>query len=144
MEHPIAWGVGIVIGATAMIIIIKYYSEWKKAQQTNDKEALSKYNVQKDTFDTLTYAEISSWYKNNKEKYTDSAQMIIALPKCMKQFHPNIEVGIGDDLDNHVFQLFYNPDTKEIYAMRDIEFLNIEPNLHALIIENDGIVIVAE
>lgn len=144
MEHPIAWGVGIVIGATAMIIIIKYYSEWKKAQQTNDKEALSKYNIQKDTVDTLTYDEISVWYKNNRDKYGDDAQMIVALPKCMEKFNTNIDNSETGDLENHIFQLFYNPKTKEVYAMRDIEYLDIEPNLHAFIIENDGIVIISE
>ena len=156
LKEALAIGGGIVVGVVLCYggyRLYKYYSEKNTskdedvfAEKLKEKEAQAKkFNelISNQTYvELLTAKELTSWFKENRSTVPENAKMIITKPtqenmKGLGYFGEN-----DLDVDTNIVQVFYDDVSGEVYKIRLVNYTDIESNLQAQLIEQDGMIIV--
>ena len=156
LKEALAIGGGIVVGVALCYggyCLYKYYSEKNTlksedifAEKLKEKEnQAKKYNelISNQTYvELLTAKELTSWFKENRSTVPGNAKMIITQPT------PENMKGLGYfcendlDVDTNIVQVFYDDVSGEVYKIRLVNYTDIESNLQAQLIEQDGMIVV--
>jgi len=158
MRAALAIGGGVVVGIVLCYggyRLYKYYLEKNKSGNRDPfAEKLKERNEQKKRFDELinnqsyvellTGKELSTWFKENRNTVPENAKMVIITPtpENLKGLGYYVENDL--DKDSNIIQVFYNEVSGEVYKIRLVNYTNIESNLQAQLIEQDGMIIVTE
>lgn len=158
LKEALAIGGGIVVGVAICYggyCLYKYYSE-KNAQSDEDvfatrlkeKEAQSqKFNdlVANQTYiDLLTAKDLTAWFRENRGSVPEKAKMIIVMPTADNMKGLGYYGDNDLDVDTNVIQVFYDAEIGEVYKIRLVNFTDIESNLQAQLMEQDGMIVVTE
>lgn len=156
LKEALAIGGGIVVGVALCYggyRLYKYYSEKNStkdedvfAEKLKEKEVQAqKLNelISKQTYvEFLTAKELTSWFKANRDTVPENAKMIITKPT------PENMKGLGYlgendlDVDTNIIQVFYDDVSGEVYKIRLVNYTDIDSNLQAQLIEQDGMIVV--
>jgi hypothetical protein len=156
LKEVLAVGGGIVVGVAICYVgyrVYKNYSE-KNAQKEKDifAEKLKEKEAQAKRFsdllssqiyvENLTAKDLTAWFKENRNTVPEDAKMIIITPTEANLKGLGYSADSDLDIDTNVIQVFYNDVTSEVYKNRLVNFTNIESNLQAQLIEQDGMMVV--
>lgn len=161
IRDGVALGLGIAVGVVVAGAAI-YYVYNKKKNQELDREAeasrkfADKLKNSKESgkslkellatqayVDLLTTKELTSWFRNNQDGIESEYKMIISIPT------EDIITGLGYSKDieidpnKNVLQMFYDGEKKKVLKIRLVNFTDIESNLQAHLIEEDGMLVVS-
>lgn len=161
-KQVLAFGGGILIGVAVVGVGYYCYKQYKKNEEVSDEEIgnrkfaekVKKMEESSKRFETLlatqsyvellTAKELTSWFKENHTGINEEAKMIIAYPT------EDILKGLGYyanealDTETNIIQLFYDEETKEVLKIRLVSYSEIESNLQAILIEQEGMMVVTD
>lgn len=161
-KQALAFGGGILVGVAVIGVGVYCYKQHKKkenlsAEEISDKkfaekikkteEAAKKFEELLSTqsyVELLTAKELTSWFKTNRENIDEAAKMIIAYPTedTLKGLGYYVKEKL--DTETNIIQLFYNEDTSEVLKIRLVSYSEIESNLQAALIEQEGLMVVTD
>ena len=158
IRHRFAFIVGIVVGVVVFGMAIYYFYRSQKinrldknadAHDTN-AEGLTKAKdknidelLSNQAFvENLTGNELTGWFKKNIDSFPDTIKMVIAIPteETLKGLGYSITEKI--DPEKNIIQFFYDDIKKEVVKIRLVSFININSNLQAHLIEENGLILV--
>ena len=164
IRNGVAFGIGAAVGVVAVGIGMAVYYYYRKKQTVNtDKEAaasekftellevsegskksLKELTENRMNVEFLTVKEITGWFKENKNDLPDNIKMIVFIPteKMLKGLGYAITERI--DPDRNIIQLFYDDEKKEAVRIRLVHYSDIDSNLQAHLIEEDGMIVITE
>lgn len=162
IRNGVAFGIGAAVGVVAVGIGMAVYYYYRKKQTVNtDKEAaasekftellkvsegskksLKELTENRMNVELLTVKEITGWFKENKNGLPDSIKMIVIIPteEMLKGLGYAITERI--DPDRNIIQLFYDDEKKEAVRIRLVHYSDIDSNLQAHLIEEDGMIVI--
>ena len=117
----------------------------KKVKKHEEKKQKLNDLITNQTYvELLTARELTDWFRKKIEKVISKAKMMVLVPseEHMRGLGYPAETDI--DVDTNVVQLFYDEDTNEAVLVRLVNYTDIESNLQARLIENDGMLVVTE
>lgn len=111
------------------------------------EEQAQKFNalVENQTYvELLTAKELTNWFKANRKNVASDAKMIIVTPteENMRGLGYSTENNL--DADTNIIQLFYNEEEGTVLLARLVSFTDINSNLQAELIEQEGMIIVTD
>lgn len=162
IRNGVAFGIGAAVGVVAVGIGMAVYYYYRKKQTVNtDKEAaasekftellkvsegskksLKELTENRMNVELLTVKEITGWFKENKNGLPDNIKMIVIIPteEMLKGLGYAITERI--DPDRNIIQLFYDDEKKEAVRIRLVHYSDIDSNLQAHLIEEDGMIVI--
>lgn len=159
-KEALCIGAGIAVGAVICYGGYKLYTYYQAQNGEKDKteenfekrlkakeEAAKKLNdllSNQSYVEMLTSKELTAWFKENRSQFGDNVKMIIISPT--EQNMKGIGyLDSGDiDIDTNIVQLFYNEETEKALKVRLINYTNIDSNLQAHLIEQNGMIVVTD
>ena len=161
IRNGVAFGIGVTVGVIAVGAVAYYIYTQKKKTVSGDKEAEGskkfseklKQNVsgtkslegliQSQVFvDLLTSKDLTDWFKENKNDFPESIKMIISVPTEENLKGMGYAITKIIDPQKNIIQLFYDDEKKEVIKIRLVNYANIETNLQAHLIEENGMIVV--
>lgn len=142
MNHSLAFGIGAaVVGTAAIVIAYKIYSDRKERFASESKIATRELMKNCAFVDELSIKELTAWFKENRDKFIKEAKMIVAIPTAerMRQLGYSGEVDV--DESKNIIQFFYDFDKNRILDIRAVSFSEIESNLQAQLLEQNGLIV---
>lgn len=158
LKEAMFFGCGIVVGVAVCYTgyrLYKYYTE--KGSVTEDdvfEKKLGKNELQAKRFNELisnqtyveflTAKELTAWFKDNRSSVPENAKMIILIPT---EEHMKGLGYLGEnelDENTNIIQVFYNENSGDVYKIRLVSYTDIESNLQANLIEQDGMIVVTD
>ena len=160
IRNGVAFGIGITVGVVVAGAAIYYvYNKKKNIEIEREAEASEKFAeklrskkssvkslkellVTQAYVDLLTSKELTNWFRDNQDGLETSYKMIISIPT------EDIINGLGYtkdvdiDPDKNVLQLFYDDENKKVLKIRLVGFTDIESNLQAHLLEEDGMLVI--
>ena len=162
IRDGVAFGVGVVVGVIVVGAVAYYIYAQKKKSTNVDKEEESsrefseklKQNasnakslddlIRNQAFvELLTSKELTGWFKENKNAFPESIKMIISVPTEENLKGMGYTITENIDPEKNVIQLFYDDEKKKVVKSRLVNYANIESNLQAHLIEENGTIVVA-
>ncbi len=161
IRSGVAFGIGVTVGVIAVGAVAYYMYTQKKKATNNDKEAEAskkfseklKQNISNEKslddliknqafVELLTSKELTGWFKENKNSFPENTKMIISVPT--EEILKGMGYAITENIDSekNVIQLFYDDANKRILKIRLVNYSNIESNLQAHLIEENGMIVV--
>lgn len=161
-KQVLAFGGGVLVGAVIIGGFYYCYKRSKKNEKISDEEASDKKFEEKinkkeeatkrfeklistqSYVELLTAKELTSWFKENRVSIDKDAKMIITYPT------EDVLKGLGYytneslDTNTNIIQLFYKEDSSEVLKIRLVSYSEIESNLQATLIENEGMIIIKD
>lgn len=92
----------------------------------------------------LTTKELTTWFKENKSRFAANAQMLITTPTVENMRGLGYPVESDIDADANIIQLFYDEESGNALLVRLVNYTDIDSNLQAKLIENEGMIVVTE
>ena len=148
MKNEVFWGIGVIVLGVA----VYYFFNNKKDKKTVNNP-IKKKDIKQDSVideliknqcyvEDLTIEELLTWFKEHKNQVPDTAKMVIAIPddRIIKGFDRVLNGQI--EKTKTVIQLFYNDTEEKFYLNRLINYKNIDTNLQARLIEEDGMIVI--
>lgn len=157
-KQTLAFGSGILVGTVIVGICFFCYKKYKEkrigeehgSKVFAEKEKITGESIERfeellsnqSYVELLTAKELTTWFKENLGNIDREAQMIIAYPT------EDILRGLGYyskeklDTETNIIQLFYDKEKDEVLKIRLISYTDIESNLHATLIEQEGMMVV--
>lgn len=158
MKEIIALAGGVVVGAAICYGGYRLYKYYKEQNETKEKDAFEEKLKAKEAqsqklkdlianqtyVELLTTKELTSWFKENKNHVATSAQMIITTPtmETMRGLGYPAETELNPD--TNIIQLFYDEESGSALLVRLVNYTDIDSNLQAKLIENEGMIVVTE
>lgn len=161
IRSGVAFGIGVTVGVIAVGAVAYYIYTQKKKTANVDKEAeaskkfsekLKRNESNAKSLDELlrtqayvellTSKELTSWFKENKSSFPETVKMIISIPteETLKGMGYDLTENI--DPEKNVIQLFYDDEKKEVVKIRLVNYSNIDSNLQAHLIEENGMIVI--
>lgn len=115
----------------------------KVQQKAKEKQKFDELLTTQTHVELLTATELTTWFKENKGKYNEETQMLIVTPTIehMRGLgYPSVN---NLDENKNILQLFYD-EKVGVVECRLVNFSNIETNLEANLIEQEGMIVVTE
>lgn len=159
-KEALCIGAGIAVGAALCYGGYKlhtfYHNQNREKDNTTDdfdKRLKSKEEVARKLNDLLsnqsyvellTSKELTAWFKENRSQFREKVKMIIVTPT--EQNMKGIGyMDSGDiDVDTNIVQLFYSDEEGKVLKVRLINYTNIDSNLQAHLIEQNGMIVVTD
>lgn len=92
----------------------------------------------------LTSNELTGWFKENRGKVNSNAKMIITTPTEDNMRGLGYPAETDLDVDTNIVQLFYDEDAGNVLLVRLVNYTNIDSNLQANLIEQEGMIVVTD
>jgi hypothetical protein len=149
---------GIVVGAAICYggyCLYKYYKS-KNSEQEEDvfaeklksrEDKAQKLNelIANQTYvELLTAKELTGWFKANRNKVSSNAKMIITTPTEENMRGLGYPADNDLDVDTNIIQLFYDDEAGNALLVRLVNFTDIDSNLQAKLIEQEGMIVVTD
>ena len=151
-KNGLAFGLGITVGVIA-VGIVAYYCYKKKKTNTSDKDAetsemflerlkkgktfnLEDLSMEKALVEILTLKELTGWLKNSTSSISDISRMYVIAPDKIEDL-----TNISTIPENTVLQLLTD-DAGKIIKGRKINYSSIDSSLQAILLEQDGLLVV--
>lgn len=158
MKEVFACAGGVIIGVVICYggyRLYKYYKEQNETKETDafaEKLKIKEAQNQKlrdlianQTYvELLTAKELTGWFKENKNRVATGAQMIITTPTVENMRGLGYPAETDLDADTNIVQLFYDEETGSALLVRLVNYTDIDSNLQAKLIENEGMIVVTE
>lgn len=149
---------GAVLGAAICYGAYRFYKYYKLQNANNGSDIFAeklkvneaKNNKLRDIIANQTYVELltpkelTTWFKDNKKNVLPNAQMIILTPTEDNMRGLGYPAETGLDVETNIVQLFYDEKSGNSLLIRLVNFTNIDSNLQAKLIENEGMIVVTE
>lgn len=90
----------------------------------------------------LTSKELTSWFKQNQNKVEAKAKMLIVIPTEDNMSGLGYPKESDIDTEANIIQLFYDEDMGKVLLIRLLSYTDIDSNLQAKLIEQDGMIVV--
>jgi hypothetical protein len=87
---------------------------------------------------TVNSATIVQWFKSNKSSMDENVTRIIAIPTKELLEHLGYKLDAEFDKDRNLIQFYYDNKTNDVLNWRIIRYENIDSNLQAKLLENNG------
>lgn len=156
MKEMLPYVGGMIVGAAICYGGYRLYKYYKKEniKEENDifeeklklKEIKSeKLNdlIRNQTYvNLLTSKELTSWFKQNQNKVEEKAKMLIVIPTQDNMSGLGYPKESDIDTEANIIQLFYDEDKGKVLLIRLISYTDIDSNLQAKLIEQDGMIVV--
>ncbi len=158
MKEVLACAGGVVVGVAICYGGYRLYKYYKSQNEEKEKdifaEKLKAKEVQcqklKDLIANQTYVELlttkelTNWFKENKNRVATSAQMIITTPTVENMRGLGYPAETALDAETNIVQLFYDEESGNALLIRLVNYTDIDSNLQAKLIENEGMIVVTE
>lgn len=149
---------GVVVGVAICYGVYRFYKYYKLQNVDNEsdifaeklrvKEARSQKLrdlIANQTYvELLTTKELTTWFRDNKKNVASNAKMIILMPTEDNMRGLGYPAETDLDADTNVVQLFYDEESGNSLLIRLVNFTDIDSNLQAKLIENEGMIVVTE
>ena len=98
----------------------------------------------KTVIENLTAKDLSAWFKEYKNDFSNEPKMIIAIPS--DDILKGLLYPITEPLDKekNILQWFYDTDNKKVLKIRLVSYQNIDTNFQTHLLENNGMIVVTE
>lgn len=92
----------------------------------------------------LTTRELTRWFKENRSRVASDAKMLIVT--ATKEHMQGLGYPAETDLDEdtNLVQLFYDEENGDALLIRLVNYVDIDSNLHAKLIEREGMIVVTD
>lgn len=158
MKEVLACAGGVVVGVAICYGGYRLYKYYKSHNEEKEKdvfaEKLKTKEIQcqklKDLIANQTYVELltakelTNWFKENKNRVATSAQMIITTPTVENMRGLGYPAETDLDTETNIVQLFYDEELGSALSIRLVNYTDIDSNLQAKLIENEGMIVVTE
>ena len=158
MKEVLACAGGVVVGVAIFYggyRLYKYYEAQKKdkdkdifAEKLKVKEEQSqrlKDLIANQTYvELLTSKELTGWFKENRHKVNGNAKMIITTPTEDNMRGLGYPAETDLDADTNIVQLFYDEDAGNALLVRLVNYTDIDSNLQAKLIEQEGMIVITD
>ncbi len=156
LRNELAFGLGIAAGVIVAGAVAYYFytknknkvteseSERKFAEKLEKQNFIEEFIAGQTYVDTLTSKELTSWFRENRDKYPKNAKMIISTTETEIAKSLGLSEADGINTKTSVIQMFYDDVTEKILKSRLVGYAEIESNLQAHLIENNGIIVVTD
>lgn len=149
---------GVVVGAAICYGGYRLYKYYKKQQEVKEPDVFAeKLKSQEEQsqrlndlianqiyVDLLTTKELTGWFKVNKSKVASDAKMIITTPTADNMRGLGYPGDSNLDVDTNILQLFYDENSGDALLVRLVNFTDIDSNLQAKLIEQEGMIVVTD
>jgi hypothetical protein len=159
LKTILPFGIGFAVGGMAIYAAYKYFKskdpnneKLRKEAEYEAKTKLAEERLKKlhDLINNQSYVEnlsskdLSAWFKENKAEFGEGVKMIIAVPTddALKGLGYPITEPI--DKDKNILQWFYDENAGKVLKIRLVNFTNIDSNFQTHLLENNGMIVVAE
>jgi len=119
----------------------------KKLREKEEKNRKFSELVSNQTYvELLTSQVLTAWFKDNYAQFDKTARMMIVMPTPEHMGGLGYPVSNDLDVNSNVVQLIFDEsesNTINVLKSRLVNFTDIESNLQAYLIEQDGMIIVA-
>lgn len=156
MKEALTFSSGVVCGISISFLgssIYKYYKS-QKIKKNNDIFT-DKLNTEREHkfqnlitnqthVNVLTTKELTGWFKKNREKVDKNAKMIIITPTEDNMRGLGYPRETNLDIETNIIQLFYDEESGNALLIRLVNFIDIDSNLQAKLIEQEGMIVVID
>jgi hypothetical protein len=147
-NHGLAFGVGIVAGVVIVYAGYQYYKKKNVRENENlyakrkNLKGINELLAKQENVATVDYENLEGWFKGNPVEVKD-AKLMIAIPdeKILNAVGYALDDSQSVDLSKYLIQSVFNSKSGTVYKLRIIKFENIESQLQAQLLENEGMVI---
>lgn len=141
--------VGVVIGIAIFSVLRKKYKEQETEKITEEKriEKQKKYEdllSSQAYVETLNVDELTAWYTEQNKQYDEKVKMLIVSPSEEMMVGLGFNKGTALNQETNILQVICDKEVDKILKIRLVSFEHIESNLQALLLENDGMIVVSE
>ena len=156
MKEMLPYVGGMIVGAAICYGGYRLYKYYKKEniKEENDifEEKLKLKEIKSEKLNDLirnqkyvnllTSKELTSWFKQNQNKVEEKAKMLIVIPTQDNMSGLGYPKESDIDTEANIIQLFYDEDKGKVLLIRLISYTDIDSNLQAKLIEQDGMIVV--
>lgn len=149
---------GVVVGVAICYGGYRLYKYYKSQNEDKEKDAFAEKLKEKEAqsqklkdlianqtyVELLTTKELTNWFKENKNRVATSAQMIITTPTVENMRGLGYPAETDLDTETNIVQLFYDEESGNALLVRLVNYTDIDSNLQAKLIENEGMIVVTE
>lgn len=160
-KEAIAFSGGILVATVAVGVGVYWYNSHKNEKMNKEEKenqlfadkikksemAAKRYEELMATqsyVEVLTSSELSAWFKANKDMMGENIKMLIVTPTDEIMKGLGYIAGDRIDTESNLVQLFYNEKTGNVLKIRLINYAEIDSNLQANLIEQEGMMVVVE
>lgn len=158
VKELLACAVGVVLGVAICYGGYRLYKYRKEQNAKKEKDIFSeklkvkeeKERKLKNLISNQTYVELlntkelTSWFKDNRSRVGSNAKMIITTPTEDNMRGLGYPAETDLDVDTNILQLFYDEEKGDALLVRLINYTNIDSNLQAKLIEQEGMIVVTD
>lgn len=158
MKEVLACTGGVVLGAAICYggyCLYKYYKQKKvikekdvfaeKLKVKKEKEQKLKELINNQTYvELLSTRELTSWFKENRSRVDSTAKMIITTPTEDNLRGLGYPAESNLDVNSNIIQLFYDEEHGNALLVRLVNYTDIDSNLQAKLIEQEGMLVVID
>lgn len=145
MEHPWAFGIGVAVGVAVAVVAYKYYKSQKEVatQKREEERLLHVTALMKDRpiLNVLTLDDLVAWFDDNLKNNRDMPVKVIAFPSKDTLSGIGLTEALDIDPRHNIIQFFYDNNSGKAGEMRIVGYENIDSNLEAKMLEQDGIIV---
>lgn len=129
---------GVLLGLVVVGVVYELCKN-KKSQKRLEELIDNQAHVE-----MLTVKELSKWFKENRHQFSNNAKMVVTYPTedILKGLGYESEVYI--DKETNIIQFFYDEATSRAMKIRLINYTEIDSNLQAQLLEQDGMLVVTD
>lgn len=158
MKEVLACAGGVVVGVAICYGGYRLYRYYKEQNEKKEKDVFAeklkakeeKVQRLKDLIANQTYVELlttkelTNWFRENRSKVASDAKMIITTPTedTMRGLGYPAETDL--DVDTNIVQLFYDEERGDALLVRLVNYTDIDSNLQAKLIEQEGMIVVTD
>lgn len=142
-SHAIALGAGIVVGLAACYVGYKYITK-KNVTVKKSTKYISDLISRQEVVDTFTAKDMADWFEANKAQFDPKSKRVVATPTEEMIKGLGFEINESYEPQKHIIQFFFDDSTNKVLKLRFVSFKNIESNLQAHLLDNDGMIVVTD
>ena len=156
MKEVLACTGGVIVGLVICYGGYRLYKSWNSINEGKDAFA-EKLKIQeekaqrlKDLISNQTYVELltakelTNWFKENRSKVTSDAKMLIITPTEENMRGLGYPAETVLDVETNIVQVFYDEEKGDALLVRLVNYTDIDSNLQAKLIEQEGMIVVTD
>ena len=140
LKETLLFAGGVVVGAAVIYGAYRYYQYRKASDTVSSTESESFAYVE-----LLTSKELTAWFRENISQFGENVKMMVVTPTEAHMGGLGYPAANELDINTNLLQLIFEDgenDTIKVLKTRLINFTDIDSNLQAHLIEQDGMLIV--
>lgn len=137
-------GIGVAIGLAGCYVVYRYSKSKNTTSMKKNLKSSGELISQKEHIATFTSENMINWFHENKGSFDDSIKMVVATPT--KEALEGLGYTIDAKLNakQNILQFFYDDKSSVALKIRLVEYDNIDSNLQAHLLDNDGLIVISD